>query len=130
MPQGRIRSSAVQRDGREAELHRLSRIDARAERRSDHLAAQTYAQGRQVLLQPRGELVDLQRNPGMDVLFINAHWAAHHDQEVRRTQIHMGEFGAGNIDPLNFITSGLDRLEKPGRSLSRHMTDDQCFFHC
>jgi hypothetical protein len=42
----------------------------------------------------------------------------------------MVKFRARHIDPLDLIAGGLDRLEKPRRSLSRHMSDDQCFFHC
>lgn len=130
MAQGRGAPGRIEADRREAQFHVAARIDRRAQRRGDHLAAKAYAQRRPVGGQTRGELFDLGRDPGMDVGFIDAHRAAHHDEEIRIAQVHPGEVRAGDINPIYPVAGRLDRLEISRSAFPGNMTDDKSGFHC
>ncbi len=129
MAQRRRRARAIYADRCEAQFHMPAGIDRRAQRRRDHLTAQAHAQGRSVGGEPRSELIDLERYPGMDVRFIDAHRPAHHDKQIGIAQIHVRKIGAGDIDPVDKIARRLDRLQIACGAFARHMSDDQCSLH-
>ena len=71
----------------EAHLLRRSGINSRAHRRRHHLRAEADAQRGAISVQSQGEAPELAGNPWVTILFVHAHRSAHHDQEIRRTQI-------------------------------------------
>ena len=121
--------AVLKRDRMKADFLDRAGKDLCAERRCDHLRAEAHAQGRPVRLQPQAEPAELAGDPGMAILLIDAHRAAHHDEQVRLAQVQRLEGGIGHVDPVDRIAGLFDRLAIASDAFIGDMADDERAFH-
>jgi hypothetical protein len=116
-------------DGVKAHLLARAGIDLCAKGRRHHLRPETDAQCGSIRLQPHGKTAHLAPDPRMLILFIDAHRAAHHDQQIGFAQVQRGEGGIGHINAVHFISRRLDRGSVSRHALIGDVADDQGFLH-
>jgi len=118
-------------DGDRVEAHLLDRPGKHlgAQRGGHHLRAEAHPQGGPVRRQPGAQAAQLAGDPGVAILLIDPHRAAHHDHQIGLAQVQRGESGIGHVDPVDHIAGRLDRIAKPRHPFVGHMADDQGTLH-
>jgi hypothetical protein len=104
-------------------------IDLGAERRRHQLRPEAHPERRPVEFEPLRETALLAGDPRKALVLVDPHRPAHHDHEVGLAQVERREPRVADVDPVEHVARGLDRLAKPGDPLVGHVTDDETGLH-